>query len=103
MSSLILKGHLDYTPKSCGSRLAWVQTADILYVLDRRHRLQVLVMVRALKPLQTGGFIISQAEGARSAIKLSLSAQGTAKLREAEGHWPSIGNRFQRRQKPACH
>jgi DNA-binding MarR family transcriptional regulator len=44
-------------------------------------------LVRALKPLQSEGYIASHAEGPRSAIKLSLSAQGRAKLKEAEPHW----------------
>jgi DNA-binding MarR family transcriptional regulator len=71
---------------------------SILAVIEERPQIliaelaDVMVMerttlVRALKPLQSAGFIISQAQGVRSAIKLSLSAQGRAKLQEAEGHW----------------
>ncbi|XXD72692.1 winged helix-turn-helix transcriptional regulator [Pseudomonas sp. D2-30] len=44
-------------------------------------------LVRALKPLQSEGYVASHAEGPRSAIRLSLSAQGRAKFKEAEPHW----------------
>ncbi|KQZ81109.1 DNA-binding MarR family transcriptional regulator [Pseudomonas sp. BT76 TE3572] len=44
-------------------------------------------LVRALKPLQNEGYVASHAEGPRSAIRLSLSAQGRAKLEEAEPYW----------------
>ena len=46
-------------------------------------------LVRALKPLQTAGFIHSRAEGPRSALRLSLSAEGQAKLTQAQLHWHS--------------
>ena len=44
-------------------------------------------LVRALKPLQNEGYIRGRVEGPRLAIRLSLTAQGKAKLREAEIHW----------------
>ncbi|MCJ8208049.1 MarR family transcriptional regulator [Pseudomonas sp. RGM2987] len=44
-------------------------------------------LVRALKPLQNEGYIASHTEGPRAAIKLSLSVQGRAKLKEADPHW----------------
>ncbi|WP_244861731.1 MarR family winged helix-turn-helix transcriptional regulator [Pseudomonas sp. Ost2] len=44
-------------------------------------------LVRALKPLQTADFIHSRAEGPRSALRLSLSSEGQARLKEAEPYW----------------
>jgi DNA-binding MarR family transcriptional regulator len=46
-------------------------------------------LVRALKPLQSAGFIHSRAEGPRSALRLSLSSEGEAKVKEAERYWYS--------------
>lgn len=44
-------------------------------------------LVRALKPLQIEGYVSSQVEGPRSTLRLSLSAGGMAKIREAEAYW----------------
>jgi DNA-binding MarR family transcriptional regulator len=44
-------------------------------------------LVRALKPLQSEGYVASHAEGPRSAIRLSLSVKGMTKLKEAEPYW----------------
>lgn len=44
-------------------------------------------LVRALKPLQSEGYVANRAEGPRSAIRLSVSAKGRAKLKEAEPYW----------------
>lgn len=44
-------------------------------------------LVRALKPLQSEGYVTNRAEGPRSAIRLSVSAKGREKLKEAEPHW----------------
>jgi len=46
-------------------------------------------LIRALKPLKSAGFIHSRAEGARSALRLSVSADGHAKISEALPHWLS--------------
>jgi len=71
---------------------------SILAVIEERPEVlivdlaEVMVMerttlVRALKPLQSEGYLISHATGPRAAIKLSLSAKGLAKLQEAEPLW----------------
>ncbi len=44
-------------------------------------------LMRAIKPLQNDGFLLSEAQGPRSTIRLSLSEQGKAKIREAEVFW----------------
>ncbi|MFJ3485477.1 MarR family winged helix-turn-helix transcriptional regulator [Pseudomonas sp. NPDC090202] len=44
-------------------------------------------LLRALKPLQSEGLLISEAEGARAAIRLTLSAQGRVKHDQAEVFW----------------
>jgi DNA-binding MarR family transcriptional regulator len=46
-------------------------------------------LVRALKPLQSEGFINSRAEGPRSALRLSLSEAGKLKIKAAEPYWQS--------------
>jgi DNA-binding MarR family transcriptional regulator len=46
-------------------------------------------LVRALKPLQSAGFIHSRVEGPRSALRLSLSAEGQAKIEHAQPYWDS--------------
>ncbi|WP_296187315.1 MarR family winged helix-turn-helix transcriptional regulator [Pseudomonas sp. UBA1879] len=53
---------------------------------------QIMVMerttlVRALKPLQAAGFIVSRAEGKRSASRLLLSPEGKAKFEATLPAW----------------
>jgi DNA-binding MarR family transcriptional regulator len=44
-------------------------------------------LVRALKPLQSKGFILSYVTGPRDALRLSLSKEGLAKFLEADDYW----------------
>ncbi|NBB10224.1 MarR family transcriptional regulator [Pseudomonas sp. SLFW] len=44
-------------------------------------------LVRALKPLQMSGFVLSRTEGPRSALRLFLSEGGRAKFEEALPDW----------------
>ncbi|KQQ55931.1 MarR family transcriptional regulator [Pseudomonas sp. Leaf127] len=52
-------------------------------------------LVRALKPLQAEGLIHSRAEGARSALRLSLSDQGLARVTEARPFWLSAQQEYE--------
>lgn len=49
-------------------------------------------LVRALKPLQSVGYIRSFKESGTAAIQLELSASGSAKLAEAEPFWEAAQN-----------
>ncbi|MFK3795509.1 MULTISPECIES: MarR family winged helix-turn-helix transcriptional regulator [unclassified Pseudomonas] len=71
---------------------------SILTVVQERPEIliaelaEVMVMerttlVRALKPLQNEGLLLSHPAGPRGAIKLSLSAAGEAKRKEAAPLW----------------
>lgn len=52
-------------------------------------------LVRALKPLQSEGYIISRAEGPRSALQLSLSATGQAKVSECQPYWQAAQEEYE--------
>ncbi|RAU47616.1 MULTISPECIES: MarR family winged helix-turn-helix transcriptional regulator [unclassified Pseudomonas] len=56
------------------------ELADVM-VMERT------TLVRALKPLQTEGLLISDASGPRGALRLSLSAKGHATLEKAQPLW----------------
>lgn len=44
-------------------------------------------LMRALKPLQAAGFIVSRADGPRMPLHLSISADGGKKIKEAFPFW----------------
>ncbi|MDV7247308.1 MarR family winged helix-turn-helix transcriptional regulator [Xanthomonas hortorum pv. vitians] len=54
-------------------------------------------LIRALKPLQSEGFIGSHTEGPRSALRFFLSPAGEAKLNEAEPYWQKAQQEFETR------
>lgn len=53
-------------------------------------------LVRAIKPLQNDGYLLSEVQGPRSTIQLSLSEQGYAKIREAEVFWKEAQSEWER-------
>lgn len=68
--------------------------------LAERMVMERTTLVRALKPLQTAGFIHSRAEGSRSALRLSLSDDGMAKIQEAEPFWRAAQDEFEAQMEP---
>ena len=52
-------------------------------------------LVRALKPLQNSGYIVSRAEGKRGALSLALSASGAAKVAECLPYWQAAQEEYE--------
>jgi DNA-binding MarR family transcriptional regulator len=76
-------------------KLKLAALADLL-IMERTS------LVRALKPLQTAGYIVTErADGAR-AFDVLLSASGLAKVREAAPLWHAAQAEFERQVGQEC-
>jgi DNA-binding MarR family transcriptional regulator len=71
------------------SILAVVEERPMILIAELAESMAMerTTLMRAIKPLQNDGFLLSEAQGPRSTIRLSLSEQGKAKIREAEVFW----------------
>jgi DNA-binding MarR family transcriptional regulator len=52
-------------------------------------------LLRALKPLRDGGFLLCEAHGSKSTLEFSLSAEGRSKHFEAEPYWRAAQKEFE--------
>lgn len=80
------------------SLLAMISTHPDISISELAERMVMerTTLVRALKPLQTAGFVASRAEGPRSALRLMLSTGGVAKLKESEPMWRAAQDEYEK-------